>query len=101
MQPWSLLVAPVPLEHLGTVAHDLADRIRRQFSECFRIDDARVGIENRNAETLPLRTVDGIDVRRRDRLRESVTFDIRRTNELLQPFAHRRRHRCAAARSRD
>ena len=48
---------PVAQEYLRAVHDDLADLARRQFPQRRRIDDARIRIEDRDAEALLLRMV--------------------------------------------
>ena len=69
-------VFPVTLKHLRTVRNNFADFADRQFLQGVRIDDARIGIENRNAEALLLRPIDRVHVSRRHRFRQAITLDV-------------------------
>ena len=46
---------PVALEYLGTVHDDLAHLVRLQLGEILEVDDAGIGVEDRDARALALR----------------------------------------------
>src|SRR5436190_15148309 len=72
-----LLLAPVAFEHLRPVDDDLAHLANAEFGARLRIDDARIGIEDRDAAALALRPVRRVDVRRRHGLAQPIALDVR------------------------
>ena len=70
-------LVPVLLEHLRAGDDDFAHRALRQLGERLRIDDARVGVEDRDAEAMRLRPVARVDVRGRQGLGHAIALDDR------------------------
>ena len=79
-------IFPVADQHLRPVHDDLADLSGGQLAEGFRIDHARVDVENRYAEALLLRPLRRIDVAGRHRFREPIALDELDIELVLQPL---------------
>src|SRR5438034_4391557 len=92
-----LLLAPVAFEQLRPVDDDLAHLANAEFGARLRIDDARIGIEDRDAAALALRPVRRVDVRRRHGLAQPIALDVRQADDLLELARERLGHRGAAA----
>src|SRR6185436_18132865 len=58
-----LLLPPIAFEHLRTVHDDLAHCADAELLQRLGVDDAGIGIEDRDAAALPLRPVRRVDVR--------------------------------------
>ena len=90
-------ILPVTVEYLRAVRDDFADLAGRQFGERVRVDHARIGVADRDAEALLFYPCGRVDVRRRDRFRQSVALDITQPGQVLQAAGHGLRHGRAAA----
>src|SRR5205807_6708491 len=68
-----LVLLPVTLEYLRAVHHDLADLAGAQFRETVWIQNARIGVEDRDAAALALGAMRRVDVSRRHGFGEPVS----------------------------
>src|SRR2546426_6930972 len=80
-----LLLAPVAFEHLWAMHDDFSHLADAELGARLRIDDARVGVEDRDTAALPLRPMRRGDVRRRHRLAEPPSFHIPPAADLFHP----------------
>ncbi len=87
----------IAAEHLRTTNDDLPDFADAKLPPRRRVNDARVDVKRRNAETLQFRPVRRIEMRLRNRLRQPVAFKITDAGELEQFFPDRFRKRRSAA----